>query len=101
MKKIVCIAFVLFVMNSKAQIITTFCGNGTIGYTGDGAAATAAELNYPYGVAFDAAGNLYIADASNNVIRKVTTVGTISTFAGNGIQGYTGDGGKCHCCRII
>ena len=58
--------------------ITTVAGNGTSGYSGDGAAATAATLNSPSGLAVDSYGNLYIADTGNNVIRKVTG-GTITT----------------------
>ena len=74
--------------------ITTVAGNGTAGYTGDNGAATSAELNDPVDVAVDSSGNLYIADAGNNVIRKVSN-GTITTFAGNNTlgAGYTGDGG--------
>ena len=73
--------------------ITTIAGDGTAGYAGDAAAATKAELNDPTGMALDSSGNLYIADASNNVIRMVSTSGIISTFAGNNTVGYTGDGG--------
>ncbi len=74
--------------------ITTIAGNGTAGYLGDTAAATAAELNSPSGLAFDASGNLYIADTKNNVIRKITN-GTITTVAGNNGQpaGNAGDNG--------
>ena len=75
-----------------SSIIKTVAGNGTYGYTGDGASATAAQLSIPYGVAVDASGNIYIADTYNNVIRKITTAGVISTIAGNGTAGYTGDG---------
>ena len=72
--------------------ITTVAGNGKIGYSGDGGPATSAQLQYPYGVAVDGAGNLYIADRYNNVIRKVTpgTPGTITTVAGGG-SGCTGE----------
>ena len=78
---------------AKNGIITTVAGNGTAGYTGDGAAATASELNTPQGVALDSAGNLYIADSGNNVIRKVTlSTGLIATVAGDGTLGYLGDG---------
>jgi len=73
--------------------INTYAGNRTPGYAGDGGAATGAELNTPTGLAVDTAGNLYIADTLNSVIRKVTPAGTISTVAGNGVQGYAGDGG--------
>jgi hypothetical protein len=73
-------------------IITTVAGNGTIGYSGDGGAATNAEFYYPDDVAMDAMGNLFIADQGNNRIRKVGTNGIISTVAGNGIRGYSGDG---------
>ncbi len=72
--------------------ITTVAGNGTQGFSGDGGPATSASLYYPDGVAVDLAGNLYIADSSNNRIRKVSS-GTITTVAGNGTQGFSGDGG--------
>jgi sugar lactone lactonase YvrE len=73
--------------------ITTVAGNGTSGYTGDGAEAASASLNVPVALAFDAAGNLYIADAFNSAIRKVTSDGKIWTVAGRGIPGFSGDGG--------
>jgi sugar lactone lactonase YvrE len=75
--------------------ITTVAGQGPTlgGYSGDNGPATSAKLSHPDGVAVDSSGNLYIADTSNNVIRKVSTVGTITTVAGNGTAGYTGDGG--------
>jgi NHL repeat-containing protein len=69
-------------------------GNGTPGFSGDGGAATSAELNGPGGVTVDSAGNLYIPDLNNDRIRKVAaSTGTISTVAGNGTQGHGGDGG--------
>jgi sugar lactone lactonase YvrE len=74
-------------------IITTVAGNGGAGYSGDGGAATNASLYYPRGVAVDASGNVYIADYYNNGIRKVGTNGIITTVAGNGTAGYSGDGG--------
>jgi len=74
-------------------IITTFAANGVPGYSGDGGLATDAQLLWPSGVALDAAGNLYIADSDNDRIRKVDTSGIITTFAGNGIYDYGGDGG--------
>jgi sugar lactone lactonase YvrE len=74
-------------------IITTFAGNGSSGYSGDGGPATQAMLNHPNGVAVDTSGNLYIADYSNHCIRKVDSTGRITTIAGNGVLGYGGDGG--------
>jgi sugar lactone lactonase YvrE len=73
--------------------ITTIAGNGSPGYSGDGGSATVSELNAPTSVALDAAGNLYIADANNNRIRRCAKNGTISTVVGNGLAGYSGDGG--------
>jgi sugar lactone lactonase YvrE len=74
-------------------VITTVAGNGSATYAGDGGAATNASLYYPFGVAFDASGNLYIADYDNTRIRKVDTNGIITTVAGNGSNGFSGDGG--------
>ncbi len=73
-------------------IITTIAGNGTQGFSGDGALATLASLNNPTALALDVAGNLYISDQSNHRIRKVDTLGNITTVAGIGIPGYAGDG---------
>ncbi len=73
--------------------ISTIAGNGAIQYAGDGGAATSASLNTPYGVAVDAAGNVYIADFLNHAVRKVNSSGNISTVAGTGIFGFSGDGG--------
>jgi sugar lactone lactonase YvrE len=80
---------------NTAGIISTFAGNGACcGFSGDGGQATAAELYNPSGIAFDAAGNFYIADMANNRIRKVNTAGVISTVAGyTASGGYSGDGG--------
>ncbi len=78
---------------NTAGVISTFAGNGTVGYTGDGAAAAAAQLDSPTRVKVDLAGNVYIADAGNNAIRKVDLSGNISTIAGNGTAGFGGDGG--------
>ncbi|HXI01893.1 MAG TPA: hypothetical protein VNI57_01840 [Candidatus Saccharimonadales bacterium] len=75
-------------------IIDTYVGNGTQGFSGDGGAATSASLNYPSDVAFDSSGNLYIADRLNSRIRKVDSHNKhISTAAGNGTPGFSGDGG--------
>jgi uncharacterized protein YjdB len=77
---------------STSGIITTIAGTGTAGYNGDGIAATAARLRYPMGVALDSANNLYIGDAGNNRVRKITPGGIITTIAGTGVGGFTGDG---------
>jgi uncharacterized protein (TIGR03437 family) len=75
-------------------VITTFAGTGIAGFGGDGSAATSALINGPGGVATDSAGNVYIVDVGNQVIRKVDTSGNISTIAGTpGVPGGTGDGG--------
>lgn len=74
-------------------IITTVAGNGTCDFAGDGGPAISAELQYPRGVAMDAAGNLYIADTGNARVRKVGLDGIITTIAGDGNLNYSGDGG--------
>ncbi|HLC41149.1 MAG TPA: hypothetical protein VJO34_05915, partial [Methylomirabilota bacterium] len=73
--------------------ITTVAGTGFEGFSGDGGPAIDAELNYPAAVAVDAAGNLFIADRDNHRIRKVDGSGIINTVAGDGTQGFGGDGG--------
>jgi sugar lactone lactonase YvrE len=78
--------------NVVNHIIATVAGNGSAAYAGDGGAATSASLNYPYGVAMDSSGNLYVADTGNNRIRRVDANGVITTVAGNGSGGYSGDG---------
>jgi sugar lactone lactonase YvrE len=80
-------------------IITTIAGNGTGGYSGDVGLAASAQLNGPTGVAVDANGNLYIADAGNNVIREVSN-GIITTLAGNGKAGYSGDNGPAASAQL-
>ena len=86
---------------TPAGTITTVAGNGQQGYSGDGGPATAASLMSPAGVAVDAAGNLYIADTDNSRIRKVTPAGTITTVAGNGQPGYSGDGGPATAASLL
>jgi sugar lactone lactonase YvrE len=81
-------------VTASTGLITTIAGTGTAGYTGDGGPAASAQLNLPEGVAVDGAGNVYIADSGNNVIRKITaSTGVSTTVAGNGACGYAGDGG--------
>jgi len=79
-------------VNTTTGIITTVAGNGTFGYSGDGATGTSAQLRFPAGVSVDSVGNMYIADTNSHRIRKVDTTGIITTVAGNGTFGYSGDG---------
>jgi trimeric autotransporter adhesin len=74
-------------------IITAAAGTGTAGSSGDGGLATQAQLNTPMSVAADQSGNIYIADSGANKIRRIAPDGTISTFAGTGSTGFSGDGG--------
>lgn len=88
-------------LTGSAQIISTVAGTrGSAGYSGDGSAATAAQLYHPYSIAVDDAGNLYIGDGINAVIRKVSTTGIITTIAGTGTRGYTGDGGPATAAQL-
>jgi hypothetical protein len=85
----------------RAQYILTVAGNGTPAYTGDGAQATAAAINGPYGICFDASGNMFVADASNHCVRMVAAgTGVITTVAGNGTAGFGGDGGAATAAQL-
>jgi len=82
-------------------IITTVAGNGATGYSGDGTPATNAEFNGPCGLYLDKAGNIYIGDYNNNVVRKVDAItGIITTIAGDTIAGYSGDSGPATNAEI-
>lgn len=90
---------------SPSGTITVFAGNfrgyfGFGAYTGDGGPAAAARLDHPAAVATDAAGNVYIADALNHAIRKVTRDGIITTVVGNGVAGFSGDGGPAKQAQL-
>jgi sugar lactone lactonase YvrE len=80
--------------------ITTIAGTGVASYSGDKGPGTSATLNFPRGLALDSAGNLYIADTANNRVRVVTPGGTIDTFAGNGIAGFSGDAGQAASAQL-
>jgi sugar lactone lactonase YvrE len=85
---------VIWMISASTGTASIYAGTGTASFTGDGGAAAKATLNYPRGLEFDSAGNLYIADSNNNVIRKVTaSTGVISTVAGGSNNGTIGDGG--------
>jgi hypothetical protein len=93
----------VFKVNATTKVITVVAGSGAQGYSGDGVVGGAgnASLNRPFGVAVDSAGNVYIADNGNCVIREVTTAATISTIAGTaGSCGFAGDGGKATSADI-
>src|SRR5689334_20675038 len=81
--------------------IDAVAGTGVAGYYGDGGPAQSAELNSPYGVWVDGAGNIYIADTGNSVIRRVNTSGKITTIAGNGAKAYSGDGGPATSAALF
>lgn len=81
--------------------ISTVAGNGVLGYSGDGGPATNAKLWAPGGLTFDKKGNLYIADFSNDRVRKVDTFGIITTIAGTGVSGYVGDGGIATAAQLF
>jgi uncharacterized protein (TIGR03437 family) len=86
-------------MDATTGILTSVAGNGTTGFSGDNGPATSAQLYFPTGVAVDSAGNLYIADANNNRVRKVAN-GVITTVAGNGFGGFSGDNGPATSARL-
>lgn len=80
--------------------IATVAGNHTNGYSGDGGESTAAQMGSPFAVAADAAGNFYIADYFNNAVRKVDASGIMTTIAGDGTPGFSGDGGLAVSSRL-
>jgi trimeric autotransporter adhesin len=86
-------------MVASSGVITTIAGNGSLGYSGDGGAATSAQLAYPCGLAFDQAGDIFIADSGNNVIREITN-GAINTVYGNNTRGYLGDFGQASAAEF-
>jgi serine/threonine-protein kinase len=77
---------------SPDGIISTFAGTGQRGYSGDGEPATAAQLDSPYDLRFAPNGDLYVADAGNNVVRRIDANGVITTVVGSGEPGFAGDG---------
>ena len=85
---------------TPAGVITTVAGTGVGGFGGDGGPAASAQLNGPSGLALDAVGNLYIAEYLNHRVRKVTPAGVITTVAGAGTQGFSGDGGPATSAEL-
>ncbi len=96
----VLLLLLLFPLYINAQVITTIAGTGAFAYSGDGGQATAACLNHPYDIAFDSKGNIYFSEQNNNVVRKIDHAGIISTVAGNGTSGYSGDGGPAVTAQL-
>lgn len=82
------------------HVIATIAGNGTLGFAGDGGLATTGRVNAPYRVATDRADNVFIADSGNNRIRKLNPAGIITTVAGTGVPGFSGDGGAATNARL-
>ena len=80
--------------------LSVIAGTGVCGFSGDGGPAVAAQLSDPNGIAFDAAGNLYVSDANNHRIRRIDRNGNISTVAGTGIAGYSGDHGPANAAQL-
>lgn len=88
-------------VDEKTHFITPYVGSGLAGYDGDGGPAAKARLNHPTGVAVDAEGNLYIADSGNNRVRRIdASTGIITTYAGNGRAGLSGDGGPATAAEL-
>ncbi len=87
-------------MVNTAGAISAIAGVGVPGFAGDGGPATAAELYAPAGIKVDKAGNIYVADSLNNRIRKITPAGVISTFAGTGASGLSGDGARATAATL-
>ena len=86
---------------NTAGTISTIAGNGVTGYGGDAGPAISGKLNFPSGVEADTFGNIYIADANNHRIRKVNNAGIITTIAGTGVSGFSGDGGPATAAQIV
>ena len=84
----------------NSQIITTIAGTGVAGYNGDGILASSAQLMGPVNIVLDKFGNIYIADLYNYRVRKISLSGVITTVAGNGTMGYSGDGGAATLAQI-
>jgi hypothetical protein len=88
-------------VTAATGVIATIAGTGTAGYTGDGGAATAARINRPQGIALASNGDLHITDTNNHVVRRIAAAtGIITTIAGTGVSGSTGDGGPATAARL-
>lgn len=83
-----------------AQVITTVAGNGVQGFGGDGGPATAAQLDRPTAIAFNKTGDMFVVDGYNTRLRKISAAGIITTVAGDGTMGFSGDGGPATAARV-
>src|SRR5437763_1819306 len=101
-KSFLLLVFMCCLGSSQAQhpTLTTFAGTGRKGFSGDGVPAFQAELNGPTGIARGPDGALYICDTGNHRIRKVTPEGKITTLAGTGLAGWSGDGGPASAAKL-
>jgi DNA-binding beta-propeller fold protein YncE len=89
-------------IDGRTGIITTIAGNNMAGYSGDGGPAVAASFNEPYGIAVDRSANIYVADRHNHCVRRVDGAsGIVTTLAGNGVAGYSGDGGPAAAAGLV
>lgn len=88
------------VLTLTPGLTSTVAGTSSSGYSGDGGPATSAQFNFPLGITRDTQGNFYVADGANSVIRKFSLAGNVSTVAGNGSQGYSGDGGAATSAQL-
>src|SRR5262249_26683813 len=88
-------------LDLKSSIISTAAGSGQKGYAGDGGPALAAAMNEPYEVRFDRAGNMFVAEMQNHVVRRIDAKShVISTVAGTGVPGFSGDGGPAAAAQL-
>lgn len=88
------------IQSETGGTISTIGGTGVLGYSGDGGAATAAKINNPQGIFWDPSNNVFFGDHDNNRLRKIDPAGTITTIAGNGTAGYSGDGGPATAASL-
>lgn len=99
--RILCFAILTLLANiAHSQIITTIAGKGTFGFSGEGGPAINAEFDFLAGVTCDKWGNIYLAERYMSVVQKIDTNGILTRFAGNGLSGYTGDGGTATNARL-
>jgi sugar lactone lactonase YvrE len=88
------------ILKGRVGVVTAIAGTNKAGFTGDGGAATNAQLDSPSGIVRDSKGNVYVADTNNNRVRKIDPDGIITTVAGTGVQGFSGDKGPATSARL-